>query len=106
MGRAVSLRALIKWKRADQWVESREEERVTCVGRFAGLQVQQSYHIVAVHDLSDGGICIEAPKQLVVGAAVKVTSGKLKRLGRVIWVANGRAGLEFGPQPRWTELLG
>lgn len=106
MGRAVSLKALIKWKRPERWVESREEERVPCVGRFAGLQVQQSYHIVAVHDVSERGICVDAPKHLSTGAAVKVTSGRLKRLGRVIWVANGRAGLEFGPQPRWTELLG
>jgi hypothetical protein len=103
---AVLLKALMGWKRAERGVDSREVARLHCIGRFAGLQVQQSYHIVAVHDLSEKGVCIEAPKSLHLSAMVKVTSGKLKRVGRVVWIANGRAGIEFGQQPRWSELLG
>lgn len=105
MRRVGSLTGIIKWSRAERWSESRDVARLHCVGRFAGLQVQSSSHIVVIHDLSNQGVCIDAPDGLSIGAPVQVISDKRKRMGRVAWLRDGRAGIVSISQPRWSDLL-
>lgn len=101
----VSLRNWIKWSRRSRWTDERRAERLACPGRYAGVQLGGTYHIVALHNLSAEGVCVDLPVAAPIGSSVKITSGSLKRAGRICWTASGRAGVEFSTDPIWLRLL-
>ncbi len=105
MGTQAALRSWIKWTRRSRWADERRTPRTDCSGRYAGVQVGGAYHIVALHNLSAEGACVDLPVQPAIGSTVKITSGSLKRAGRVCWTAHGRAGVEFSADPIWLRLL-
>ncbi len=69
----------------------REEE----AGRFAGLGIRGRYHIVTLHNLSANGACLQMPIEPRLGERVKITSGTLNRVGRIVWIDGARGGVEF-----------
>lgn len=99
-----SLRSWIKWTRQSRWVEERRAPRTDEAGRYAGVQLSGAYHIVALHNLSATGACVDLPAPAQIGSRIKITSGSLKRAGRICWAANGRAGVEFETEPAWLRI--
>ena len=95
MKRLGSLDALGLWTRSYRWAELRRFPRNEAEGVFAGLTIRNRNHIVRLYNWSAGGACIELPGAAKIGERVHVVSGKLRRHGRIVWVAQGRAGVEF-----------
>jgi hypothetical protein len=93
----LALRALASWARPNRWADLRGIDRVDTAGQFAGLAAGGKYHIVELHNWSTEGACIEAAGLQLIGERVKITSAALNHVGRVCWIANGRAGVEFEP---------
>ena len=100
----LSLRALASWARPNRWADLRSLERTETSGQFAGLAVGSSYHVVELYNWSDEGACVEARGLTRIGERVKVTCANLNQHGRVCWIANGRAGIEFNA-PRGPQKL-
>lgn len=94
MKRRTSL-APLGWKREHRWADFRDLERDTAEGRFAGLKMRGRSHIVQLHNWSDGGACIDLPGSAKIGEQVQIVSGTVQHAGRVCWIVDGKAGIEF-----------
>lgn len=95
MKRPNSLDSLCHWGRSHRWADLRHFERDETAGAFAGLTIRHRNHIVALHNWSQGGACVTLPGAARIGERVQLIAGKIRRRGRVVWVARGRAGIEF-----------
>jgi hypothetical protein len=73
----------------------RRSPREEGASRFAGLGIRGRYHIVTLHNFSAEGACVEMPIEPRLGERVKITSGTLNRVGRLVWVDGTRGGIEF-----------
>jgi hypothetical protein len=88
-------RALIGLGRRLGWRRTRGAVRIDCVGRYAVVHLGGEHHVVAVHDLSRAGLCVDASPGLAPGLAVEVSIDAALAPGTVRWVADGRAGIAF-----------
>ena len=95
----LALRALASWARPNRWADLRSVERTDESAQFAGLSVGGTYYVVPLYNWSSEGACVEARGIRRIGERVKVTTATLNRTGRVCWIANGRAGVEFESHP-------
>lgn len=95
MKRQPSLESLSSWPRSHRWADLRRFQRHTADDLFAGLTIRNRNHIVGLYNWSAGGACIALPGSAKLGERVRLVSGTLRRHGRIVWVANGRAGVEF-----------
>ena len=95
MKRLSSLESLGLWARPHRWAELRRFRRDEAEGVFAGLKIRGRSHIVRLYNWSPGGACIDLPGSAKLGERVHLVCGKLRRHGRVAWLAGGRAGIEF-----------
>lgn len=95
MKRQPSLATLGLWARSYRWAELRRFQRSEAEGAFAGLTLRHRNHIVRLFNWSPGGVCVELPGAARIGERVQIVSGKLRRRGRVVWIGQGRAGVEF-----------
>ncbi|MFD1612139.1 hypothetical protein ACFSCW_10035 [Sphingomonas tabacisoli] len=76
-------------------MDSRRFARSGSVGVFAGLKMRGRSHIVSLHNWSPGGVCVDLPGAAKLGERVHIVSGSLRGSGRIVWMAAGRAGIEF-----------
>jgi hypothetical protein len=81
--------------RLNRWADFRRFQRSEMDGRFAGLKIRGRHHIVRLHNWSPGGACVSLPNPARIGERVRLVSGSLRCAGRICWIANGRAGVEF-----------
>ena len=95
MKRLASLETLGLWARAHRWADLRRFPRNEAEDVFAGLKIRGRNHIVRLYNWSAGGACIDMPGSAKLGERVHLVCGKLRRHGRVAWLSNGRAGIEF-----------
>lgn len=95
MKRLSSLETLGLWARAYRWADLRRFPRNEAGDVFAGLTIRNRNHIVQLHNWSSGGACVDLPGDSKIGERVHLVCGKLRRHGRIVWVAQGRAGIEF-----------
>jgi hypothetical protein len=95
MKRLASLEALGLWARAYRWADLRRFPRNEAGDICAGLTIRNRDHIVRLHNWSAGGACVDLPGSAKLGERVHLVCGKLRRHGRIAWVAAGRAGIEF-----------
>ena len=95
MKRLSSLETLGLWARSHRWADLRRFARNQADDKFAGLKMRGRNHIVQLHNWSPGGACIDLPGGAKIGERVQVVAGTLRRAGRVCWVVEGRAGIEF-----------
>jgi hypothetical protein len=95
MKRLGSLETLGLWARAYRWADLRRFPRNEAGDIFAGLTIRNRDHIVRLHNWSAGGACVDLPGSAKLGERVHLVCGKLRRHGRIAWVAAHRAGIEF-----------
>jgi hypothetical protein len=95
MKRLSSLETLGLWARSHRWADLRRFHRDGAPGVFAGLKIRGRSHIVRLHNWSSGGVCLDLPGAAKLGERVQVVSGSLRGSGRIVWIAAGRAGIEF-----------
>ena len=95
MKRLSSLETLSLWARAHRWADLRSTPRTDADGLFAGLKIRGRHHIVRLNNWSVGGACIDLPGAAKIGERVRLVAGTFHSAGRIVWVANGRAGIEF-----------
>lgn len=58
-----------------------------------------------VHDISRGGVCLDADAPVAVGTAVLFSRGTLRVTGTVAWSDGCRFGVRFRDPIRATDLL-
>ena len=95
MKRLSNLETLPFPPRLNRWADLRRFDRDEANGRFAGLKMRGRHHIVRLYNWSAGGACIALPDKARLGERVRLVSPALRRPGRICWIANGRAGIEF-----------
>jgi hypothetical protein len=95
MRRLGSLNRIPPMDRPNRWADHRRFGRERVSGRVVGLKLRGIHHIVRLHNISAGGVCIDLPGQPRIGELVRIVLGRHRRAGRVCWSARGRAGIEF-----------
>lgn len=95
MKRLSTLEAFGLWARSHRWADLRRFPRFLAQDRSAGLKIDGRTHIVQLHNWSAGGACVDLPQDVALGEQVELVTGKLRRNGRICWIADKRAGIEF-----------
>lgn len=95
MKRLSTLEAFGLWARSHRWADLRRFPRYLAQDRFAGLKVRGCTHIVQIHNWSAGGACVDLPGDVALGEQVQLVTDRLRRQGRICWIVDKRAGIEF-----------
>lgn len=95
MKRLSTLETLGLWARSYRWADLRRFPRFASKDRFAGIELRGRSHIVQLHNWSAGGACIDLPFEAQPGEEIQLLAGRLRRDGRICWITDGRAGIEF-----------
>lgn len=78
------------------WAERRRDERRPGEGRIVHLLVNGSPQAFAIHNISSGGLMIDAPEGLVRARAVELLSADGEAVPATVrWVRGGQVGLEL-----------
>lgn len=90
-----SLESLRLRTRSQRWADLRGLPREMAGSRSAGLKIHGRIHIVGLYDWSASGACIDLPGPASIGERVGLVWGKERSTGRIAWITDGRAGVEF-----------
>jgi hypothetical protein len=78
------------------WAERRRDERRPAGGRVVRLMINGSPQAFAIHNVSRGGVMIEAPEGLVTARTVEIIADDGEKVGASVrWTANGVTGLQL-----------
>lgn len=78
------------------WAERRRDERRPGEGRIVNLLINGSPQAFAIHNLSRGGMMIEAPAGLVGARSVEVVAADGDTVPATVrWTAGGQVGLQL-----------
>ena len=78
------------------WAERRRDERLPAEGRTVRLLVNGSPQAFAIHNVSRGGLMVDAPAGLVAARSIEILSADGEIVpASVRWTANGLTGLQF-----------
>ncbi|MBS0502314.1 MAG: PilZ domain-containing protein [Proteobacteria bacterium] len=95
MKRLSTLETLGLWARSHRWADLRRFPRTESDETFAGLKFRGRSHIVRLHNWSVGGACVDLPGDAKLSERVQLVAGTLRRRGRICWIIDGKAGIEF-----------
>ena len=95
MKRLSSLETLGLWARSHRWADLRRFIRTESDETFCGVKIRSRSHIVKLHNWSVGGVCIDMPVDAKLGEKVQLVAGTMRRGGRICWLIDGKAGIEF-----------
>ncbi len=78
------------------WAERRRDERQPGEGRIVRLLINGSPQAFAVHNISSGGVMVDAPSGLVAARSVEILSADGEVVpASVRWTSGGLTGLQF-----------
>ncbi len=78
------------------WAERRRDERLPAEGRTVRLLINGSPQAFAIHNISRGGVMVEAPAGLVAARSVEILSADGEAVpASVRWTSRGLTGLQF-----------
>lgn len=81
---------------AVDWAERRRDERRPSEGRVVRLLINGSPQAFAIHNISRGGLMIDAPEGLVAARTVEIVADDGGHVGASVrWVAGGTTGLQL-----------
>jgi hypothetical protein len=81
---------------AVNWAERRSDERRPGEGRVVRLLINGSPQAFAIHNISRGGVMVDAPADLVCARSVEIVSADGEIVpASVRWTSRGLTGLQF-----------
>ncbi len=78
------------------WAERRRDERLPGEGRLVQLLINGSPQAFAIHNISRGGLMVDAPSGLIAARSIEIRAADGDVVpASVRWTANGLTGLQF-----------
>jgi hypothetical protein len=78
------------------WAERRADERRPGEGRTVRLLINGSPQAFAIHNVSRGGLMVDAPPGLVAARSIEIVSAEGDIVPAAVrWTAGGLTGLQF-----------